>query len=249
MPRRILCEQRRQREMQGNDRVSHRLGEAETRAVASRFWEGEAAGGQDEAFRAQPRAVLAVDQETAPRKFVRAHGDHTERGTDAAPALMAGAEQCIDDVLGAVADGEHLAAVLHFEGSLDAPRKSRRDLGLGGKLAAPSPKLPLCLSFRDSGACRCMKTSQDLVRSENIRFLRLPEVTRRVGLVRSTVYQKIEQGEFPAPFKLGTRISFWLESDIQEWQTRVVASGRRPTPTASARESGYSAQASVRGTQ
>lgn len=70
-------------------------------------------------------------------------------------------------------------------------------------------------------------TSESTTRSENVRFLRLPEVTRRVGMVRSTIYQKIAEGQFPPPVKLGPRLSFWLESDIEDWQNRVIALGRQ----------------------
>ncbi len=48
-------------------------------------------------------------------------------------------------------------------------------------------------------------------------FLRFPQVRTRVGLSRSTIYLKIENGEFPKPINLGARAVAWLESDIDAW--------------------------------
>jgi prophage regulatory protein len=47
--------------------------------------------------------------------------------------------------------------------------------------------------------------------------LRLPEVKRRTGLSRSSIYNKIAKGEFPSGFLLGPRARGWLESDIDDW--------------------------------
>ena len=62
--------------------------------------------------------------------------------------------------------------------------------------------------------------------SENpISFLRLPQVKQRIGLSRSSVYAKIQRGEFPAPINLGGRAVAWLESEIDGWiRDRVKAS-------------------------
>ncbi len=50
------------------------------------------------------------------------------------------------------------------------------------------------------------------------KFLRLPEVLARVGLSRSTVYSRIQDRRFPAPLKLGERISVWDEKIVEAWQ-------------------------------
>ena len=49
------------------------------------------------------------------------------------------------------------------------------------------------------------------------RLIRLPEVISRVGLARSTIYLRINDGSFPAPVKLGARSVAWLESAVDEW--------------------------------
>lgn len=47
-------------------------------------------------------------------------------------------------------------------------------------------------------------------------FLRLEEVLDRVGLSKSSVYDRINKGKFPAQKKLGES-SRWLESEITDW--------------------------------
>lgn len=48
------------------------------------------------------------------------------------------------------------------------------------------------------------------------RIIRLPEVIERVGIARSSIYLKIQEGTFPKQLKLG-RNSGWLESEIDAW--------------------------------
>ena len=49
------------------------------------------------------------------------------------------------------------------------------------------------------------------------KILRLPDVTDRTGLSRSTIYLKISDGRFPTPISLGDRAVGWLESEIEQW--------------------------------
>lgn len=48
-------------------------------------------------------------------------------------------------------------------------------------------------------------------------LLRRPQVQQRTGLLRTTLYEYIKDGEFPAPVRLGTRAVGWLESEVSEW--------------------------------
>ncbi|MFA7596936.1 MAG: AlpA family transcriptional regulator [Novosphingobium sp.] len=58
-----------------------------------------------------------------------------------------------------------------------------------------------------------------------MQILRRPEVERRTGLARSTIYAAMAAGKFPAPIKLSARSVGWLESDVREWlEARVAAS-------------------------
>lgn len=49
------------------------------------------------------------------------------------------------------------------------------------------------------------------------RLMRLPEVKRRVGLGRSTIYRLMDLGAFPKARKLGLRAIAWSEAEIDEW--------------------------------
>lgn len=49
------------------------------------------------------------------------------------------------------------------------------------------------------------------------RFLRLPDVTSKVGLGKSSIYEKVRQGTFPAPVKLSRRAVCWPSSTVDAW--------------------------------
>jgi prophage regulatory protein len=48
------------------------------------------------------------------------------------------------------------------------------------------------------------------------KIIRLPKVKELVGLGKTAIYDKIKEGDFPKPIKLG-RASGWLEGDVQQW--------------------------------
>jgi prophage regulatory protein len=53
-------------------------------------------------------------------------------------------------------------------------------------------------------------------------ILRLPTVKSRSGMSRSSIYNGVKQGTFPAPITLGPRAVGWLESSIEQWiQSRI----------------------------
>nr|WP_301182314.1 AlpA family phage regulatory protein [Sphingobium sp. SA916] len=47
--------------------------------------------------------------------------------------------------------------------------------------------------------------------------MRLPEVMRRTGLKRSTLYNKISAGSFPAQIHISSNCAGWREEEINEW--------------------------------
>lgn len=49
------------------------------------------------------------------------------------------------------------------------------------------------------------------------RLVRLDEVKRRVGLGKSMIYRLIQEGKFPAPYKLSPFASRWSEREIVAW--------------------------------
>lgn len=55
-----------------------------------------------------------------------------------------------------------------------------------------------------------------MVHSEK-RILRLPQVIEKTGYRRSSIYNFMEQGTFPAARKLGPRAVGWDAQEIDEW--------------------------------
>ena len=48
-------------------------------------------------------------------------------------------------------------------------------------------------------------------------FLRLPDVISIVSLKRSTIYELVQRGKFPAPEKLTAHASGWRVGAIRAW--------------------------------
>lgn len=48
-------------------------------------------------------------------------------------------------------------------------------------------------------------------------ILRRGQVEREVGLKRSTIYQRMQDGTFPRPIRLGQRAVGWRASDIEKF--------------------------------
>ena len=57
-------------------------------------------------------------------------------------------------------------------------------------------------------------------------ILRRKKVEARVGLARSTIYQRISAGTFPKPISLGARAVGWIESEISAWLENQVEQSR-----------------------
>jgi len=57
-------------------------------------------------------------------------------------------------------------------------------------------------------------------------ILRLPEVKKRTGLSRSTIYSRVDQRTFPQPISLGGRAIGWIESEIETWLDRQIEASR-----------------------
>ena len=59
------------------------------------------------------------------------------------------------------------------------------------------------------------------------RFIRLPEVKRRTGYGRTSIYRKMKDGSFPKSIKLGgppiapsefdCRAVAWIEDEVDQW--------------------------------
>lgn len=59
------------------------------------------------------------------------------------------------------------------------------------------------------------------------RFIRVPEVLRRVGFGRTKLYEFIRQGRFPEQVKIGPRTVAFVESEIDEWIEATIRNSRQ----------------------
>jgi len=49
------------------------------------------------------------------------------------------------------------------------------------------------------------------------RAILIADVTAKTSLKKSAIYEKIAAGKFPAPAKLGSHRTVWLEEEIDKW--------------------------------
>lgn len=54
------------------------------------------------------------------------------------------------------------------------------------------------------------------------RFIRLPEVQRRVGLGKTKIYEMVKNNEFPRPTKAG-RATLWPSAAVNKWVEQRIA--------------------------
>ena len=54
------------------------------------------------------------------------------------------------------------------------------------------------------------------------RFLRIAEVTDRIGVSRATIYRWTASGEFPKQIQLSANCVVWLESAVVEWMQKQI---------------------------
>jgi prophage regulatory protein len=70
------------------------------------------------------------------------------------------------------------------------------------------------------------------------RLLRLAEVSTMVALCRSAIYQKVSEGSFPAPIKVGVRGVRWKFRDVLEWCSSSGRAVRASCPRSTRRVKG-----------
>ncbi|OJH81918.1 helix-turn-helix transcriptional regulator [Serratia marcescens] len=61
-------------------------------------------------------------------------------------------------------------------------------------------------------------------RKENL--IRLPEVIKRTGISKTTIYELINEKRFPSQVKIGTRAVAFIESEIDEWFVNLINTSR-----------------------
>jgi prophage regulatory protein len=57
-----------------------------------------------------------------------------------------------------------------------------------------------------------------------MRLIKRPEVEARTGLRHSSIYLKIQSGDFPSPVRTGAKGVAWVESEVDQWIERRIAS-------------------------
>lgn len=57
-------------------------------------------------------------------------------------------------------------------------------------------------------------------------LIRLGEVLAICGKSRSSVYELIQKGTFPAPVKLGGRSSAWIKAEVLAWVENCIRTSR-----------------------
>ncbi|MCC6922436.1 MAG: AlpA family transcriptional regulator [Nitrosomonas sp.] len=56
------------------------------------------------------------------------------------------------------------------------------------------------------------------------KFLRFPDVKERTGYSRSTIYNRITEGLFPKPVKIGIRAAAWPDYEVDAINAARIAS-------------------------
>lgn len=53
-------------------------------------------------------------------------------------------------------------------------------------------------------------------------LIRLPEVQRRTGYSKASIYRLISQNRFPSAVKIGSRAIAFVESEVDEWISQRI---------------------------
>jgi prophage regulatory protein len=63
---------------------------------------------------------------------------------------------------------------------------------------------------------------------DGARILRFKQVATLVGLGKSSIYRKVQQGTFPKPIKLGSaRASGWISTEVYDWIDDQIRRSRK----------------------
>jgi prophage regulatory protein len=60
-----------------------------------------------------------------------------------------------------------------------------------------------------------------------LNILRRKQVEQRTGLSRSSIYDAVKAGTFPAPINLGERAVGWIEAEVSDWISRRIEQSRK----------------------
>ncbi|GKW20709.1 DNA-binding protein [Pectobacterium araliae] len=57
-------------------------------------------------------------------------------------------------------------------------------------------------------------------------LIRLPEVIKRTGVSRTTIYRLINKNSFPSPIKISEKTIAFVESEVNDWIEKLIHSSR-----------------------
>lgn len=60
-------------------------------------------------------------------------------------------------------------------------------------------------------------------------LIRLPEVIKRTGVSRTTIYRLINKKSFPSPIKISEKMIAFIESEVNDWIENLINSSRNET--------------------
>jgi predicted DNA-binding transcriptional regulator AlpA len=60
----------------------------------------------------------------------------------------------------------------------------------------------------------------------DVEFIRLPEVKAVTGLGKTSIYEMIRTGSFPAPVRVAPRAVAWIRAEIRQWAIDRVQASR-----------------------
>ncbi len=64
--------------------------------------------------------------------------------------------------------------------------------------------------------------------TQAVKLIRLPAVMNLTTLGKSSIYNKVKEGDFPAPVRLSTRAVAWRCEDVEEWVSSRVKVNAQP---------------------
>lgn len=77
-----------------------------------------------------------------------------------------------------------------------------------------------------------MNANSDKTESHNIRILRMPEVVRKTGLCKSSIYLRLREKAFPCPVPLGPNAVGFVEAEVNDWLSNLIMVSRVGQPHA-----------------
>lgn len=70
----------------------------------------------------------------------------------------------------------------------------------------------------DPSLIRTLQDTITLKAKPEVHIIRMDELSKRLGLAKSTLYQMIAGGRFPKPFSInGGKAAGWLTSTVDQW--------------------------------